>query len=566
MKKIIFLSAIVTFVAILPAQTISQIDKYWIFFTDKVSLNRLSKTQRYDLITERARFRRLRVSDAQHLVDYTDLPLDRAWIDSLKKSNITIVHRSKWFNAVSAYLSGSQRDLLRQKPFIERIEPVSVFRRFPVKDNQLLKSPPVGDLFDDIDPSYGYSYKQNALSQVPQVHELGFTGQDVLIGVFDSGFRLNHEAFADINVLAAYDFVHQDDNVDYDPDQDIASQISHGTKVLSIVAGYRLNKLIGPAYSSSYLLAKTEDVSSETRIEEDFWIAAAEWADSLGADIITSSVGYNDWYSYSDMDGNTALITRAADLAVKKGIIVVTSAGNERQDPWKYIIAPADGDSVIAAGSVDQNSDIAYFSSSGPTADGRIKPDVVAMGVQDYSVNVPLDTTRISERYTYISGTSASAPIIAGICALILCAHPELSPIQVREALVRTATQADQPDNDYGYGIAQALKAVYYHGDPMGIPSRTDLIDGFPNPVIRGRDKAFTLLLDVQSTLRVTLNIYNILGQRVRALFDGMLEPGGSQPVRWDLYDGSGYPVSAGIYVIKIEIGDKTINQKITVL
>ncbi len=566
MKKIIFLSAIVTFVAILPAQTISQIDKYWIFFTDKVSLNRLSKTQRYDLITERARFRRLRVSDAQHLVDYTDLPLDQAWIDSLKKSSITIVHRSKWFNAVSAYLNGSQRDLLRQKPYIERIEPVRVFRRFPVKDNPLLKSPPLGDFLDDIDPRYGYSYKQNALSQVPQVHELGFSGQDVLIGVFDSGFRLNHEAFADINVMAAYDFVHQDDNVDYDPAQDIASQISHGTKVLSIVAGYRLNKLIGPAYSSSYLLAKTEDVSSETRIEEDFWIAAAEWADSLGADIITSSVGYNDWYSYSDMDGNTALITRAADLAVKKGIIVVTSAGNERQDPWKYIIAPADGDSVIAVGAVDQNSDIAYFSSSGPTADGRIKPDVVAMGVQDYSVNVPLDTTSISDRYTYISGTSASAPIIAGICALILCAHPELSPIQVREALVRTATQADQPDNDYGYGIVQALKAVYYHGDPMGVPSRTDLIGGFPNPVIRGRDQVFTLLLDVQSTLRVTLNIYNILGQRVRALFDGMLEPGGSQPVRWDLYDGSGYPVAAGIYVIKIEIGGKTIIQKITVL
>jgi hypothetical protein len=210
--------------------------------------------------------------------------------------------------------------------------------------------------------------------------------------------------------------------------------------------------LIGPAFGADFALAKTEIKLSETQIEEDNWVAGVEWADDLGADIVSSSLGYQDWYTYEDMDGNTALCTIAADLAVSKGIVVVNSAGNERITTWYHIIAPADGDSVIAVGAVDLQGGLASFSSAGPTFDGRIKPDVVARGVQTYCAWA-------NGGYGGASGTSLSAPLVAGVCALLLEIHPDWTPIQVREALWHTASQADDPDNLYGYGIANAAEA-----------------------------------------------------------------------------------------------------------
>lgn len=568
MKNLTGVFFLFLFVQLTVAAPESESQKYWIFFIDKGNPSTLKKARHavLDHMTARARQRRLKVLDPQALVEITDLPLYTPYKDSLVAHGIDLVYESKWFNAVSAYLTQWQRLRLLQKEFVREIRPVKIFYRSAPENGGMSKTPAVVTAGDEIDPRYGYSYTQNSLSQIPQVHDLGFSGEDVLIAVFDSGFRLNHNAFAQLDVVAMYDFIHKDNNVDYDAEQDIVSQISHGTKVLSVIAGYHVNHLIGPAYNSRYLLAKTEDVSSETRIEEDFWIAAAEWADSLGADIITASVGYNDWYTYADMDGNTAMITKAADLAVKKGIVVVSSAGNERNNSWKYVIAPADGDSVIAAGAVDQNKTVTYFSSSGPTADGRVKPDVMAMGQDVYSINVPIHTDSTSDRYTYISGTSASAPIVAGACALILTAHPDLTPMQVREALIQTANRADRPDNDYGYGLVQTLEALYYHGDPHGIPSRTDFAGGYPNPVFRDQGRAFTLLLDIQSPARVSIEVYNRLGQQILSLYNGTMHVGGNQAVRWDCLDNNGRPVASGIYFIRIRIASKEIIHKVTVL
>jgi len=199
-------------------------------------------------------------------------------------------------------------------------------------------------------------------------------------------------------------------------------------------------------------LAKTEIEAVEDTIEEDYWAAGVEWADSLGADIVSSSLGYTDWYTYEDMDGNTAVCTQAADLAVSKGIVVVNAAGNERPYSWHYIIAPADRDSVIAVGAVNLSGQIASFSSAGPTYDGRIKPDVCALGVGVYCASA-------YGSYKYLGGTSYATPLVAGVCALLLEANPDLNPIQVREALWTTASQADNPDTLYGYGIVNASKA-----------------------------------------------------------------------------------------------------------
>ena len=219
-----------------------------------------------------------------------------------------------------------------------------------------------------------------------------------------------------------------------------------------MVGGFEEDSLIGSAYGASFALAKTEMIDSEVVAEEDNWVAGIEWADSLGADVVTSSLGYNEWYTYEDMDGNTALCTIAADLAVSKGMVVVNAAGNERPYAWHYIIAPADGDSVIAVGAVDLQGKLTSFSSAGPTYDGRIKPDVLACGYRTFCASS-------SGGYTRMDGTSLSTPLVAGVCALLLEAHPDWSPIQVREALWNTASRADNPDNLMGYGIVNAAKA-----------------------------------------------------------------------------------------------------------
>jgi subtilisin family serine protease len=222
--------------------------------------------------------------------------------------------------------------------------------------------------------------------------------------------------------------------------------------VLSNAGGYTPGTLIGAAYGADFIVARTELMADEVTWEEDNWVAAAEWADGLGADIISTSLGYFDWYEYSDLDGNTAVITLAADLAVSRGIAVFCSAGNERNKQFYYITPPADGDSVMAVGAVDRNGNLTAFSSAGPTYDGRIKPDIVALGSGVYSA-VELGG------YTYRSGTSFAAPLAAGAGALLLEMYPDWSPLDLRQVLIGSADKYEIPDNFYGYGLPDIFKA-----------------------------------------------------------------------------------------------------------
>ncbi|MCR4440267.1 MAG: S8 family serine peptidase [candidate division KSB1 bacterium] len=436
--------------------------RYWIFFVDKGPVSESEALMKSGAASQhlspRALERRAKVLPAQALVDERDLQVYEPYVQRLRALAVEPLVSSRWLNAVSAAVDTAQLATVRGLPFVRAVQPVAVRLARP-EPAPLAEQPRLGKgLEHTLD--YGPSYEQNRLVRVPEVHDLGIDGTGVRIGMLDTGFRHQlNEAFQRLRVVAEFDFINGDSVTQNQEGQDAANQDQHGTGTLSVIGGFSPGRLIGPAFGAEYLLAKTEYVPSETAIEEDFWVAGIEWLEAMGADVVSSSLGYLDWYTYQDMDGNTAVTTRAADIAVGKGVVVVNSAGNEGNSAWRYIIAPADGDSVIAVGAVNSSGVLASFSSRGPTADGRTKPDVVAMGVGVYMAG-PVHATD----FRIGSGTSFSCPLLSGVVALMLDAHPYLTPMQVVEALRRTADRAQSPDNDYGWGLVDAWKALLYYG------------------------------------------------------------------------------------------------------
>jgi len=557
--KILF---ILVFFGIIPSLVFGnsgETDKYWFFFTDKGPINlKKSLARTGQSLLAKARSRRLKVKPADALVDYTDLPVYNEYIQELKKSGITPVNQSKWLNAVSAYVTPEQVALCNNLNFILKIQKVLKGKRKPLDvQPHIFKG---AQSFENFSVNYGSSFIQNDLIRIPEVHSMGYHGQGVIIAILDTGFHLEHIAFSNLNVIAAYDFINKDGNVDNEENQDVTSQNIHGTIILSLLAGYAPGNLIGAAYDADYLLAKTEDVRSETSVEEDYWIAAAEWADSLGADVMSTSLGYTDWYTNADMNGTTAPVTIAADLAVEKGILVVTSAGNDGNNKWRIIGAPADGKDVISVGAVDKNGIIAEFSSRGPTADGRIKPEVVAMGVNDYGVAMN------SVEYVSVTGTSAACPLVAGVAALILEAHPQLNPNQVREAMLKTASRSYSIDNTYGYGIVNAVDAVRYWSHSKEQPTTLQVVTCYPNPFKILKNNKIRILFDVLTTAEVKIEIFNLLGQKVITLWDETRQAGKNQRIYWDGKSPSGNSLISGVYFCKVTIGTYTTTTKLTLL
>ncbi len=434
--------AILPIPAVAPADSVGQ--KVWVQFIDKddspVAFGKVAGG-----LEPRARQRRRDIPP-----DWYDLPVRREYVEAVRRCGGSEIRVSRWLNAVSCRLTASQIANLQAYPLVKSITPVLCLTR------PLEPSPAVYDKAAIIDSlAYGPSYTQNRMLGVDRLHQkfipvgsdsLRLNGSGILLAFFDTGFLPNHPAFDSMRILATWDFINNDSTVD--DSQPTVSQIDHGTATLSACGGFSFGNLIGPAFGADYILAKTELVAQEIQVEEDYWVMAAEWADSLGADIISSSLGYNDWYTYVDMNGHTAVTTIAANIASSRGILVVTAAGNEALHPWHYIIAPADADSVVAVGAIGANGVIADFSSFGPTADGRIKPEVVAMGLgvrcADYLGG-----------FKYASGTSLSTPQIAGAAALILQANPWLRgrPGFVRRRLIAAGGRFNSPDNQYGYGL-----------------------------------------------------------------------------------------------------------------
>lgn len=469
--------------------------RYWIFFKDKGDYKPGDKIEvgsdAYNTaigeLTDKAIWRRSKVLPEDQLVGYFDLPVNKNYIDGVKNITQKIYAASKWLNAVSVITTFKQLNEIKKLDYVTKIEAVHYLDKIGFQSVKKTYIPQLQQGKHKY--NYGISYWQNQQINVPKLHDYGITGYGVTIGMCDDGFNWRkHEALQTRRVLDEYDWIFKDDSTQNQapPNQfphDGWDQDGHGTTTFSTIGGFFEGKLIGPAFESDFYLSKTEDARTETPVEEDYYLEAVEWMEAKGIEVISCSLIYkpfdnpNDDYTYKDMDGKTTVIVRAAEMAAHLGIVVCNSMGNERQTVPPSIVSPPDGDSVIAVGAVDSAGLIAGFSSNGPTSDGRTKPDIVAMGVDVYTANSE-SITEDDSTYGFSSGTSFSCPLTAGICALILSAHPELTPMQVRDALRNTANNNNHPNNVFGWGLINAYEAALYYGGFISNKPETAVEDG----------------------------------------------------------------------------------------
>jgi serine protease AprX len=466
---------------------------YRVYFKDKGDI--IINYTPEDLISQKAIIRRQKANIP--VPDFRDYPVNTTYINQIIALGFRLHCTSKWLNtALFKTQNQTNTSIILNLAF--------------VKDVKLVKNQTVKSFYDD---KLDFHLEQ---SDVPAhdspvvmlngypVHNSGYDGTGIIIAVLDGGF-LDADKISSLNtlrgrygLLGTYDFVANNVNV--------YNYHNHGTAVLSVLAGKIPWQIEGTAPGANYWLLRTEDSFTEFPVEEDYWVAGAEFADSVGADIISSSLGYYNFdnpamnYKFSDMDGNTTFVTQAADIAASKGILVVNSAGNERNKPWKQIIAPSDGDSVIAVGAVDASKFISTFSSAGPSADGRTKPDNVAQGV---SVPVQTSVTAISRS----NGTSFSCPVLSGMCACLMQAVPKALNEDIINAIHTNADRYNSPDSLYGYGIPDMVKVLSYLQDILTVKPYNETIVG-PNP--------FTY--DVEVTFRETpgrlrVDIFTISGK-----------------------------------------------------
>jgi serine protease AprX len=433
---------------------------YWYFvrFTDKKH-NTYSLSSPSSFLSQRALDRR---NKQQIAIDSTDLPVTQAYIDSLHAYGFVIKHTSRWQNAATILSTDSLKPLsLKEKSFIQEVKLVG-YRldkqnaMFIDSDNNAIKTSHKKNS-ETID--YGIARTQAEQCRGNILHEAGFKGENMQIAILDGGFYHADSlpAFDSIRqqnrILGHRDFVNFSDS--------FFETHTHGMCVFSILAANLPGQMVGSAPHASYYLIRTEDVSSEYPVEECNWQAGAELADSLGIDVISTSLGYSTFddphfnHTYAEMNGSASIITQAAEMAFKKGILVITSAGNERDNSWKYITVPADAVDVLTVGAVDDSGTITGFSSCGPTPDKRVKPDIVALG---YKTAIQSPLGKISTG----NGTSYSTPVAAGFATCLWQALPQLSSAEVVALIRSTASRSFSPDSLYGYGIPDFEKAYSY--------------------------------------------------------------------------------------------------------
>jgi len=434
----------------------------WIYFRDKGITSQAMLIKGFEDVRKGLRphclWRRGKIRNPDTPVDEHDLPLRTEYAQKIKPMVNRVRTVSRWLNAVSVEVTTTQIQALEELEFIRKLDLVVSFQRIEMHSSLSMEEDQ--NIRENTNLDYGQSFTQLDQINVLPLHASGYSGQDVVVCILDTGFRKSHEIFQHAQVIAEWDFVNSDDDVQQDLEDPEDYTDSHGTGTWSVLGGYNPGELIGPAFNADIILGKTETARFEQPIEEDYWVAAIEWAENLGAEVVSSSLGYTDWYTFEDLDGETAVTTKAANRATSLGVVVVNAAGNERDDPWGHIITPSDGFDVIAIGAVDRTGRLASFSSPGPTADGRIKPDVCAMGVNNWLAANSQDGTDV---YRNGSGTSFATPLVAGVVALILEIHRDWTPAQVREALTKSADRSLSPNNDYGWGIINAELAATWN-------------------------------------------------------------------------------------------------------
>jgi len=436
----------------------------WVFFTDKnvddldAALRRLR-----DSYNPRAIWRRSMRRTLPDLFDEHDLPLAPEYVDAVRDRVSRLRVQSRWLNAVSVEATQEEVDSVAALPCVQSVQLV---RRGEIPELMLGRGGEnlLGGGF------YGPAQPQLDQISVIDLHAAGFAGDGVIIGVLDTGFRRTHDAFNHtdhpLQVVAEYDFINDDPNTA--PEQgDPPQQHEHGTIILGTMGGYLPGVYVGGAYDASFILCKTEDVTDEYPAEEDYYVAGLEFIEQNGGDVATSSLIYRDWYTQQDMDGMTAVTTIGVNMATANGVYCCTAAGNSGhdQDPeTSNLGAPGDAFEVITVGAVNIFGEVPGFSSDGPTADGRVKPELLALGDGAWSID-PNDDGRLLEA----AGTSMATPIIAGAVACLAQAAPHWTVPRLRHALFTTAsvyvdTQTHDPFFVMGYGIADAAGALIAGG------------------------------------------------------------------------------------------------------
>lgn len=472
----------------------------WVYFKDKPS-SQVFLDKPLDMLTQRSLDRR---TNQEIPLNSTDVPVEKSYISQIKvSSGITIMANSKWLNAL--HVRGTQTSIsaLKALSFVDKVVFANkALNSTAKKVSQTILAQTNDKLKTAIDYAYGNSANQIQMLNGQALHKQNYTGSGKIIAVLDAGFPGVNTAqpFQNLQtknqILGGYDFVNRNANF-YTGDD-------HGTLVLSTIGGYRENSLVGTAPDAAFYLFITENDASENPVEESLWVEAAEKADSLGVDIITSSLGYfgydnaNYSHTYSDMNGSTNFISRGAEIAFSKGIIVVASAGNEGTTSEPHIGGPADGVSVITVGSVTSAKVKSSFSSLGPSFDGRIKPDLMAQGT----------ATVVSDASGTIgtaNGTSFSCPVMAGMIACLWQAFPTKNNKEIRQMILESADKYAFPNNNYGYGIPN-------FGATLGVENFTssDTFSVSPNPA-----KTTIFFLFSDENYNASVSIYSILGHKI---------------------------------------------------
>lgn len=514
--------------------------RYWVFLKQDSTLLDQAKPA----LSPQALQKRI---DHKIPLDHRDYAISASALTRFKEAGIPVLVTSRWLHAVSVEMSPSQMELVQDWPQVDRIRSVASGQGVATIESDC---PNV--------PQQGTHWRQLNMLGLDLLHRNGWMGKDIRIAVLDNGFfgvdelEAFEHIFREDRLIVTKDYVSQQESV-FEP----CKSCVHGTNVFSLLAARMPGQLMGSAPGASFLLFRTENDSSETNQEEDHWVAAAEFADSIGVDIISSSLGYNTFdsgqvsYSRLDLDGETAIITRAADIAAQKGILVVTSVGNEG---GFGITAPADGKHVLAIGAVDECEEYAPISSRGPTADGRIKPDLGSMG--DHVLMLSPEG-RIKNGI----GTSLAAPLVAGLAACLWEVFPNASRQDISEALRLSASQSNNPDNRLGYGIPNAAQAFQWLSEQFPSAERAELEDLhyqspfqssdlilYPNP----NNGTFSLSYAPGiGSLETEIHISDLLGRRL-ATIDQSISLGETQQlIELDL--------NAGVYVLRV-IGKETGN------
>lgn len=499
----------------------SQLTRHIIELTDKKSTTySLNNPSAY--LSAKAIARRTRFSIS---IDSTDLPVSRAYIDSIAKiPNVTILNTSRWLNQVLIQTTDAAAlPKIQLLPFVKKSSPAASRPAFPVapeeKLNEVLTEISSGTNYrqsiNENYYNYGNAFGQIHIHEGEFLHDNGFRGEGMTVAILDAGFLsyLTSPSFDSVRlnnrVLGTWDFVKNEASVNEDH--------PHGMYCFSIMASNRPGVLVGTAPKANYYLFRTEEAATEYPVEEQNWAVAAEVADSLGVDLITSSLGYSTFddpalnHTYADMNGKNTMITRAADMAVKKGMIVTNSAGNSGSSSWKYLIAPADGDSVFAIGAVNVNGQVASFSSYGPSADGRIKPDIASVGWNTVVTNTVGNAVQGS-------GTSFSNPNIAGLITCLWQAFPEFNNMEILNAVKKSSSRYTNPDDRIGYGIPNMKEAYDYLFKERQIRQANTILNGnyikaFPVPF----SNRFSVLYTSAAAGKLSMELIDASGRIISA-------------------------------------------------